>query len=432
MKAVIMAGGRGTRITSIASDIPKPMIRIGGRPVLEWEIEALRSQGFTNIIITVSHLSSVIMDYFGDGSGFGISISYYIEKAPFGNAGAVFKLWQKGLLDEGNCHDFFLLIADAVFDIDFKRFAQFHEQHHALATLFTHPNSHPYDSGLVIADDESHIVTGWLTKEDERPEFYRNRVNAGLHILNTEILKLSGIDPDIVGTECCVDLERDILKPFVSSKRIAAYDSTEYVKDMGTPGRFADVSADLVSGRVAARNLRYPQRAVFLTVEYLYSQQSSDLCKDAVKAVRRINDSGCLCIVYADHLAIANGNTAQKGWKMIQNKIETLLGREGTCIDAFYCCECEEQKLGLALCAADDYNISLKDSWIIGDEEKDLKVFKDAGCRNVSVFDLSEGESCKCKSSTKNTDRGIYAEYIASDLYSAVSYIFKDGRGVCM
>lgn len=130
MKTVIMAGGKGTRITSIASDIPKPMIKINGIPVLEREINNLKEQGFTDIIITVSHLGNIIMDYFGDGSKnspitgkpFGVNIEYYFEDTPLGNAGALFKIKDK--LTE----DFLLLNADAIFDIDFNRFVDFHRK----------------------------------------------------------------------------------------------------------------------------------------------------------------------------------------------------------------------------------------------------------------------------------------------------------------
>ena len=151
MKTVIMAGGKGTRISSVASDIPKPMIKIDGMPVLEHEIMCLREQGFTDLIITVSHLGHVITNYFGDGSKvspitgkpFDVHIEYYIEEQPLGNAGALFKIKDK--LTE----DFLLLNADAVFDIDFNRFFDYHKQKGGLVTLFTHPNSHPYDSGLI-------------------------------------------------------------------------------------------------------------------------------------------------------------------------------------------------------------------------------------------------------------------------------------------
>lgn len=103
MKVVIMAGGKGTRISSVASDIPKPMIKIEGIPVLEREIKCLKDQGFDDIIMTVSHLGNIIMNYFGDGSEnspatgkpFGVHIEYYFEKEPLGNAGALFKIKDK-------------------------------------------------------------------------------------------------------------------------------------------------------------------------------------------------------------------------------------------------------------------------------------------------------------------------------------------------
>ena len=94
MKTVIMAGGRGTRISSVASDIPKPMIRIEGKPVLEREIECLKNQGFSDMIITVSYLADHIINYFGDGSAFGVHIEYFAEETPLGNAGANVKAQQ--------------------------------------------------------------------------------------------------------------------------------------------------------------------------------------------------------------------------------------------------------------------------------------------------------------------------------------------------
>ena len=232
MKTVIMAGGKGTRISSVASDIPKPMIKIEGKPVLEHELECLREQSFTDIILTVSHLGNIIMDYFGDGSGispvtgkpFGVHIEYFFEKEPLGNAGALFKIKDK--LDS----DFLLLNADAVFDVDFNRFVSFHKEHGGLVTLFTHPNSHPYDSGLIVADKHG-TVENWLAKEDARPEYYRNRVNAGLHVINPVIIEQSGIDPDKVGTvgvngkPVKVDLDRQLLKPLAGTGKMYCYDS---------------------------------------------------------------------------------------------------------------------------------------------------------------------------------------------------------------
>ena len=250
MKVVIMAGGKGTRMLSIASDIPKPMIPIEGRPVLEREIECLCEQGFTDILITVGHLGNVIMDYFGNGLKFGVHITYYFEKKPLGNAGALFQV--KDQLTD----DFLLLNADAMFDIDFNRFVQYHKTHDAVATLFTHPNSHPYDSGVIIADEHM-AVRKWLAKEDERPEYFKNRVNAGLHVLNKKILEQT-----VEGGK--VDLDRQLLKPLAGTGQMYCYDSPEYVKDMGTPERYYAVCKDFANGIVKARNLKKRQKAIFL------------------------------------------------------------------------------------------------------------------------------------------------------------------------
>ena len=169
MKTVIMAGGRGTRISELFPDIPKPLISIEGVPVLEREIISLRNQGFKDIIMTVSHMGDKIMTHFEDGSKLGVSIQYYNEITPLGNAGALFKLREK--LGE---EPFLLLNADAVFDVDFNRMIRFHKEHGGLVTLFTHPNNHPYDSGLIIAEKDM-SVQSWLAKEDARPTYYKNR-----------------------------------------------------------------------------------------------------------------------------------------------------------------------------------------------------------------------------------------------------------------
>ena len=271
MRVVIMAGGKGTRISSVANDIPKPMIKIENVPVLEREIECLKNQGFDDIIITVSHLGNIIMDYFGDGSGkspvtgkpFGVNIEYYFEKEPLGNAGALLKIKNKLVAD------FLLLNADVMFDVDFNRFVDFHQKHRGLVTLFTHPNSHPYDSGLIIADKNG-AVEKWLAKEDERPKYYKNRVNAGLHVINPKVLEFIEIGADLVGKvgesgkTLKIDLDRQLLKPLAGTGKMFCYDSPEYVKDMGTPDRYYSVCNDFREGRISEKNLKNKQKAVFL------------------------------------------------------------------------------------------------------------------------------------------------------------------------
>jgi D,D-heptose 1,7-bisphosphate phosphatase len=411
MKVVIMAGGKGTRMLSIASDIPKPMIPIEGRPVLEREIECLCEQGFTDILITVGHLGNVIMDYFGDGLKFGVHITYYFEKKPLGNAGALFQV--KDQLTD----DFLLLNADAMFDIDFNRFVQYHKTHDAVATLFTHPNSHPYDSGVIIADEHM-AVRKWLAKEDERPEYFKNRVNAGLHVLNKKILEQT-----VEGGK--IDLDRQLLKPLAGTGQMYCYDSPEYVKDMGTPERYYAVCKDFANGIVKARNLKKRQKAIFLDrdgtineyVGFLTDIKEFRLLDGVAEAIRKINASGYLAIVVTNQPIIARGEVSFTELQEIHNKMETLLGAEGAYIDAIYfcphhpdkgfegerveykiSCDCRKPKPGMLLKAAEDFNIDLSRSWMVGDGKNDVEAGKNAGCKTVLIGTEDYGQDRKVSS----------------------------------
>lgn len=406
MKVVLMAGGRGTRISELFPDIPKPLIPIDNIPVLEREIISLRNQGFTDIILTIGYMAEKIQEYFGNGEKWGVNISYFVEEKPLGNAGALFFLDLKD--------DFLLLNADAVFDVDFNRMVTFHKQHGGLVTLFTHPNSHPYDSGLIIAREDGKVEK-WLAKEDERPEFYKNRVNAGLHVISPKALELSGVNKEEIGKEIDgkvkkVDLDRQILKPLCGTGTMFCYDSPEYVKDMGTPERFHQVEEDFKKGVVQAKNLKNKQKAIFLDrdgtinkyVGFLRKEEEFELLPGVAEAVKKINKSGYLAVVVTNQPVIARGEVTFEGLETIHKKMETLLGMEGAYLDGIYFCphhphsgydgevkelkidcDCRKPKPGMLLKAVEDLNIDLSQSYMVGDGENDIKAGKAAGCKTV-------------------------------------------------
>lgn len=418
MKTVIMAGGRGTRIASVMSDVPKPLIPIEGKPILQREIECLREQGFKDLIITVSHMADKIMNYFKDGSDFGVNIEYYVEEQPLGNAGALLKLKDK-------LSDVFLLLnADAMFDVDFNRFVRYHKESGAKVTLFTHPNDHPYDSGLIIADNEGQVEK-WLTKEDVRPKWYANRVNAGLHVLDKSVIDNVNIDANKVGTigqdgkTIKVDLDRDILKPLSGTGQMYCYDSPEYVKDMGTPDRFEKVCKDFVEGRVTSKNLKNKQKAIFLDrdgtinkyVGFLRNIEEFELLDGVAKAIRKINESGYLAIVVSNQPVIARGEVTVEQLDEIHKKMMTLLGNEGAYVDAiYYCphhpdsgydgeikelkikCKCRKPEPGMLYQAQEDYNIDLSQSWMVGDSSNDIEAGKRAGVSTCLLGDECFGQ----------------------------------------
>lgn len=253
MQAVIMAGGKGTRLRSITNDeIPKPMAPIAGKPILQWQIECLRRSGVTDILLIIGYLGEKIEAYFGSGADFGVRIDYFREEQPLGTAGALAEVADR--LEE----DFLLVFGDTIFDISIPRMMAFHREKQAEATLFVHPNSHPFDSDIVLRD-ETQRVCGFLSKHDTRTDWYDNCVNAGFYIVSK---RLCG---RIVRGEK-TDLEKQVLWPLArQGGAVYAYLSPEYIKDVGTPERITAAAGELERGVVAARNLEKSRNAYFST-----------------------------------------------------------------------------------------------------------------------------------------------------------------------
>jgi len=444
MKTVIMAGGKGTRISELFPDIPKPLIPVEGIPILEREICSLAEQGFKDIILTVSYLHEKIEEYFEDGSKFGVKIEYYVEKTPLGNAGALFKIRNK----LGNA-PFLLLNADAMFDVDFNRMVSFHKSHGGLVTLFTHPNSHPYDSGLIISD-ENRSVQSWLTKEDIRPKYYKNRVNAGLHVIDPKVFDYIDIEIDKIGMtdesgeSVKVDLDRQILKPLCGSGKMFCYDSPEYVKDMGTPERYYSVCSDFKNGVVKGKNLSNRQKAVFLDRDgtinvykgFLRNIDDFELISGVAEAIKIMNSSGYLVVVVTNQPVIARGEVTYEQLSEIHNKLETELGKKGAYIDGVYFCPhhpdsgydgeikelkiectCRKPNPGMLIDASKDMNIDLKQSYMVGDGKNDIIAGNKIGCKSILL--IGKGTS------GDNRDYGQYETL--QDLNEFVNkYIKKD------
>jgi len=402
MKTVIMAGGKGTRAASIADDIPKPMIPICGKPILEYQIECLKKNNLTEIILVIGHLGHHIKEYFKDGKKLGCNISYFTETEPLGTAGALLKL--KNLSE-----DFLLLNGDIILDMDFSRMIKFHKEKKAITTLAVHPNSHPFDSSLIISNKDNQVI-GWLNKEDER-KWYKNKVNAGVHILSLEFLKNLSFNKEKI------DLDRDMLKPNISSGKIYAYSTPEYIKDMGTPDRYTQVTSDMEKGIVSGKNLCNKQKAVFLdrdgTIniynEFVRKPENFHLIDGVASAVKTMNSLGFLVIIITNQPVIARGEVDFETLDAIHMKMETDLGKDGAYIDdLFYCphhpdkgfegerpeykidCCCRKPKPGMILDAAKKFNIDLSKSYMAGDHDRDIQCAVNAGC--IPVF-IKGGES---------------------------------------
>lgn len=394
-KVVIIAGGKGTRIATVNSDIPKAMIPIDGKPIVEYQVEMCKRYGFTEFIFVIGHLGEQIKDYFENGEKWGVDIDYFEERVPLGTAGAL------AFLKDKLTEDFFVFYGDTVMDFDMCSMLHFHQSHHADATLFLHPNDHPYDSDIVDIDSERK-VRHFYNKPHQPDLVTRNIVNAALFIFSPRILEYIK-----VGVKS--HIEKDVL-PHCLSKglNLCGYISSEYIKDMGTPDRYYSVCEDVISGKVARLNKKNPRMAVFLDRDGVISKEVNLLCKPeqmeliqgAAEAIRLINQKGYLAIVITNQPVIARNMCSIEELEYIHAKLETLLGKEHAYLNAiYYCphhpdggypeerkeykirCNCRKPAPGMLFQAAKDWNISLRDSYMIGDRNSDMEAGNNAGCK---------------------------------------------------
>jgi len=398
MQAVILAGGQGTRLKSINTLVAKPMMPIGSKPLLEHQVELLKSFGICDIIILVNHLKESIQHYFHDGSKWGVNITYYEEVVPLGTVGGV-KAIEAEITD-----DFLVVYGDVMFSMDLSRLISFHQEKKSECTLVLHPNDHPYDSDLVDIDHQLKI-TSFHAKPHETDRFYRNLVNAGVYVFSRKVF-------DFLEKDKKADFGKDIFPVLVDRISMFGYNTTEYLKDMGTPDRLEQVTNDLVSGKIEARNFSHKQRAIFLDRDgvlnvdhpYISTPSMLELFPFTAEAIKKINMSDFLAIVITNQPVVARNLCTEAELQIIHNKLDTLLGNERAKLDAlYYCphhpdkgypdenpaykidCPCRKPKPGMLRDAARDFNIDLSQSFIIGDDERDLAAGLAAGVKTIGV-----------------------------------------------
>lgn len=434
MQAVIMAGGKGTRLFSLTNDeIPKPMVSVCGSPILEHQINVLKENGINDFILIVGYKHEKIVEHFGDGKRFGINIQYIVEEELLGTAGSFYYL--SDLVKE----DFLLVFGDIIFDVDISRMLKFHESNKAAATLFVHPNSHPFDSDLIILDENQKVI-GFDSKNNTRDYYYDNCVNAGIYLLNREVILR-------VDQPHKTDLEKDILfKMIGNGERVFGYLSPEYVKDVGTPERLMKAETDITNGFVKKRNLSNPQKCIFLdrdgTVNQykglIYREEDLELEECAAEAIKNVNNSEYLCIIITNQPVVARNLCTMERVQLIHNKLKTLLGNQGVYVDdIIFCphhpdkgypeenplykvdCHCRKPKTGMIQKCVEKYNIDLSRSWMIGDTSIDIQTGTNAGLHTILV---ETGES------GKDGKHDVIPDKISADLLRAVEYI-KGGNG---
>jgi mannose-1-phosphate guanylyltransferase / phosphomannomutase len=242
MKAVIMAGGEGTRLRPVTCGIPKPMVPVLNKPVMEYTLELLKKHNITDVAATLAYFPAVITDYFGDGGDFGIKLKYYIEHTPLGTGGSVKNA--EDFLDD----TFIIVSGDALTDIDLDRAVKFHREKGSKATLVLKKVSIPLEYGVVITDEN-----GKITSFMEKPswgEVFSDTINTGIYILEPEVL-------DYYNRGDNFDFSKDLFpKLLMDNIPMYGYVAKDYWNDIGDLKVYKEVNFDILTGKVRA-DLKY-------------------------------------------------------------------------------------------------------------------------------------------------------------------------------
>ena len=319
-------------------------------------------------------------------------------------------------------------------NIDIERFIKFHKEMKSECSLVLHPNNHPYDSDLVEIDDKNRI-TAFHSKPQDKNKYYRNLVSAGVYILNPIVLKYL-----IKGKKA--DFGRDIFPEKFKDIKMYGYNTSEYLKDMGTPERYEEVQKDFAGGKFHKMNYENKQRAIFMDRDGVIIKEKNFICKPeqlelfdfSAEAVKMINDSDYLGIIATNQSVVARNKCSIEDVNNIHNKLETELGEKGAKLDRIYFCphhpdkgypeenkeykidcDCRKPKTGMFTEAAGDYNLDASSCFMIGDSERDIMFGKNAGMKTIGVM---TGYGLK--------NANIIPDYFFRDLKEAVSFILKE------
>lgn len=400
-QAVVLAGGKGTRLKSVLGDEPKPLATVNGRSLLGHQLDLLVRHNFDEAVLLVSHGADRISSWLEDGAPPGLRITLVADSEPLGTAGAVL-----AALDH-LAPSFAVLYADTMLGVDLSRFINWHAAVPDTAvSLFLHPNDHPQDSDLVEQEANGRILRFHPYPHPDGV-WLPNLVNAALYMVNRDaLLPFRSSAPPI-------DFGKDLFPRMLQAGALLrGYISPEYIKDAGTPARLERVRQAHSSGAVARASLDQKQRAVFIDrdgtlnqdVGHISNAEQLEVYSFVGPALRRLNEAEWRAIVVTNQPVLARGEADVNDLLRIHARLDSEVALHQAYFDRlYYCphhpdsgfvgevaslkqiCACRKPAPGMLLTAADDLNISLLDSWLIGDSTADLGAAELSGVSSILV-----------------------------------------------
>ncbi len=395
-QAYILCGGLGTRLGGLVKNTPKPMLPVGGKPILQYTMEHLKRHGFTKAILVAGYKADVVKKFF-EGVDFGLDIDIFIEEELLGSSGALRLLEEK--LDE----EFLLLSGDVFIDFDISAMIHNHLEHRPIVTFLSGPSTHPWDSNLIQVD-KNDIVTRFVLKNEPKQGCYNNG-DRSIYCVSKRILRYVPKGKS--------DLNNDVFPTALAAGetlRIYRLDPGDFVRDMGKPERFKIVEDYLRNRELIAEAKRNPKRisCVFLDrdgvinkeIGHLYRLEDVEVLQGTREALSIFRDNNIKVVVVTNQPVLARGLCTEKQLQRIHEKILSEL--DGVRWDAlYYCphhpetqwdegvvklrrgCDCRKPANGMLLQARRDLDLDLAECVMIGDSYTDVRTGKNTGVRTI-------------------------------------------------
>lgn len=369
----ILAGGLGTRLAHIVNNVPKPMADIAGCPFLAWQIMWLRKNGFKKIVLLVGHKKETIMNYFGNGASFGVSIKYSVEEDLMGTGGGVIKA-----INQYPSEDFIILNGDTFFDINLKWLYSYFLDNSSKFIIALKYKEDTKRYGYVEIDNEYNVVD-FIEKNDSLEDGY---INGGIYIGKSNLLKSF--------PEKKYSMEKEIFPVLLNSRIIKAIPFGNHFIDIGVPEDYYKAQAFIPQW-----NKEKKRKALFLDRDgvlvedtgYVAKIQDIKFIDEIIDVIKTANKKGFLVIVVTNQAGVAKGRFTEEEMILANNYIRDYFRKKGARIDDFFNCPYHEEGIiqkyskksllrkpepGMLLIATEKYNIDLSKSIMIGDKDSDL------------------------------------------------------------